>query len=153
MEALINSDAHQEHEVNPVPNEGRLYVLPAHATGGYGDASYCAFLVTPAFIARLTAVAAICKTNGLSEARFYEAPQLWGPAGIEEELRLHCAEVVVTIAGDFWFTDTPKHGDYLIQSDSWTVDELAKVLDEETSEIAFHDDDCRDAYEEDHVAV
>ena len=153
MEALISNEVAVNNEARTVKTEGRLVVVPAHATGDYDGPSYCAFHVTQAFVLRLMAIIELCTEHDLSSARFVDAPELWGPAGIEEELRLHFSELMVTRTGDFWFTDSPKHGSYLVESEMFSVENLQALLDEGTSEIAFANDDCRELYEEDHEDV
>lgn len=153
MEALNSIEEPENINDTEAEGQGHLLVVSAHATSDCSGPSYCVFDVSPAFVARLNEVARLCSANGLSEARFEGAPHLWGPAGIEEELHLNYGEVVVTGSGQFWFTDTPKHCGYHVESDSYYIDDLQKQLDDGSAEIVFLDEHTREQYEEDHEGV
>lgn len=127
----------------------RMVVVDAHATGDFDGPTYCTFDVPDQFVMNLREMAALCQKHGLTEIRFAANPNLWGPAGTAEKLRLQGGEVVVSTGGMFWFTDTPAHASYLIESDPMTVQQLEEILAGGDEPIVFMSDDALEAYDED----
>lgn len=61
---------------------------------------------------------------------------------MEEVLRLRCTELVVS-GGLFWFTASPKHASYAVETRGMGIDELEAALDSPEDAI-FHGDNARD---------
>lgn len=61
--------------------------------------------------------------RSLSEAREYNSPDLWGPQGIEDELRLTSGELVVC-GNSMWFTAQPKHAGFAVQTRAVTIESV-----------------------------
>lgn len=102
--------------------------IEAYACDDDGDGPEFAVLnVDLAFCAKLLHLRQQCIDNRLSELRVYDAPDKWGPGDIGEELRLTCAELVVTPAS-FWFTDNPKHANYSIETRLQYIDDFFAQL-------------------------
>lgn len=98
------------------PEKSVTFVVPAHATGDFGDGpSFAEFNADESFLKRLDEVAALCNQRGFSEVRYGASPT-WGPGNVEKDLRLQYGEIVVMRTGRFMFTDSPEVGDYQIQS-------------------------------------
>ena len=102
--------------------------IEAYACSEFGSGPRYALLkVDKGFLATLRRLTAACLKYGLSEVRCYGAPDTCGPGTIETELRLTCGELVVTPTR-FWFTDSPKHADYSIESRSQDVEEFIREV-------------------------
>jgi len=145
-EKIVEQKSTEQHDGKAV----RMVVVDAHATSDCDGPTYCTFDVPDQFVKNLSEMAALCQKHGLTEIRYSAHPNHWGPAGIEEELRLQCGEVVITAGGMFWFTDSPKNVDYQIESEALTIQQLEEALAGDEEPIVFMSDDARDAYEEDY---
>lgn len=99
---------------------------------------YAKLVVDGHFCEKITRLSALCKAHSLSEVRVYDGPDSWGPPGIEEELRLNCAEMVVTNHG-FWFVDHPKHANYSIETRCHDIDKFITVINEGEEPIFLGD--------------
>lgn len=107
------------------------FYFDAQACDDHGDGPQAAKLVvTQPMVDKLMRLQRLVsdKDQPLSELRIYEAPDMWLPKGVEDELRLHCPEMIVS-ASEFWFTDYPKHANYTIESDAYSIAELAAEFD------------------------
>lgn len=129
----------------------QILVMGAHATNDHDEGpQYCAITITVEFLERLAKVRKVINENELSEVRFYDVPDLWGPAGIEEDARLDQAEVVVT-GSSFWFSDFAKRSNCYFESELMEFDSLEQLLtDSAPGALVFVSDDLRSLYEEDH---
>lgn len=109
-------------------SDSAIAYVEAYACSDFGDGpEFATFALTTTFLARLHAVRAVVKEHSLSEARIYAGPDEWGPGDVADDLRLNCAELVVT--GDtFWFVDQPKHADYHIETRAIPFDALDEAL-------------------------
>lgn len=105
-------------------NWSRTVYVKAHSTSEYGGEgpSYAKIVVDEAFVLRLLRLSNLCKKDGLSEARTCDGPALWGGCD-EDAMRLTCAELVVS-GTQFWFTDSPKHANYVIETDGHQISKL-----------------------------
>jgi hypothetical protein len=102
--------------IDAVPDNVVRCYFDANATSEYGDSpKYARLDVTLEFVARILSLAALCSSNELCSVLVYEAPDMWGPQGIEDDLHLRCAQLSVS-RHSFWFVDSPKNTSYEIQS-------------------------------------
>lgn len=104
--------------------------IEAFATGQGllgGGPSYAKLAVGGHFTAQLQRLQALCEKNALTEVRISYAPDMWGPEGVEDEMRMESPELVVTKT-DFWFTDRGRHSDGLVETRSQGVKELFDML-------------------------
>lgn len=107
----------KENKENVVP----VYI-EAYACDDHGDGPQFALLnVDLAFCEKLMRLRQQCIDSNLSELRVFDAPDNWGPDNFAEELHLTCAELVVT-RDSFWFTDSPKHASYNIETRLQDID-------------------------------
>lgn len=94
------------------PQTVKKIYIEAYACDDDGDGPEWAEITDPSsLLGRIVALQRVVHEHNLSEARVYLAPDVWGPAGVEEELRLRGEELVVT-SDSFRFTCHPKHADY-----------------------------------------
>lgn len=104
--------------------------LEANAVGqglSGGGPSYAKVVVGSHFKAQLLRLQGLCANNELTEVRISYAPDMWGPEGVEEEMRMECPELVVTKT-DFWFTDRGRHSDGLVETRTQSMKELFELL-------------------------
>ncbi|CAI9912006.1 hypothetical protein EFK68_02985 [Pseudomonas aeruginosa] len=112
----------------------QVLVISAHATSEYGDGPQIAVYPDAAeLLMRVQQMYALVEANQLSEVRMYCSPN-WGPVSIEEELRLTCGELVVS-SNVFYFTDSPKHADYKIETDPKSINQLEEWVASGAKEI------------------
>jgi len=105
--------------------------IEAYACSDYGDAPrFAKLFATKTFCEQLAKLQALCVEHDLSELCVYESPDAWGPGNIEDELRLTCAELVVTKSA-FWFKDHPKHSDYTIETRAQDIDVFIEAVSSE----------------------
>lgn len=132
-------------------------VVSGYATvDGEDGPSYASFRVNQAFIDRIAAVSTVCRQHNLTEARVSNGPN-WGPAGVEEALRLLCAELVVLADGSFWFTDAPRDSDGAIEAQAVELSNLQSAFDAASDNDVVVLGNCdvealRAMYAEDHEA-
>jgi hypothetical protein len=121
-------------------SDNTIVYVEAYACSDFGDGpEFATFALTDAFLPRLRGVRTVVKEHALSEARIYAGPDEWGPGNLADDLRLNCAELVVT--GDsFWFVDQPKHADYHIETRIIPFDALDEALASGESIVIFGDD-------------
>ena len=95
------------------------------------------------FLDRLNDLSRLCEHHKLSEMRVYESPYTWEPKGIGGELRLQCAELVVT-ATSFWYVDQPKGCNYHIQTRAQNLSDFrARVEAARADEVlCFGEKEC-----------
>lgn len=105
--------------------------IEAYACSEYASVSpdYAYFLATLEFLADLKRLACLCVDHQLSELRVYASPDAWGPGDVESEMRLTCAELVVT-KNSFWFVDQPKNAEYHIESRAQSIADFCKKVED-----------------------
>lgn len=109
--------------------------IEAYACDDDGDGpQYAEILVDLAFCEKLLRLQKQCVTSNLSEVSVYDSPNSWGPGEIEDELRLTCAEMVVT-CDNFWFVDQPKHASYHIETRLQGIDHFIEQLKNAEAEL------------------
>jgi len=104
--------------------------LEANAVGqglSGGGPLYAKVLVGSHFKAQLLRLQGLCANNELTEVRISYAPDMWGPEGVEDEMRMESPELVVTKT-DFWFTDRGRHSDGLVETRTQSMKELFELL-------------------------
>lgn len=100
----------------------------AYAADDNGDGPTLAeFEVDQAFFDRLSRLHTVCVENNLTEARAEGGPD-WGPYGIEDKLRLENHELVVTGAGDFWYTADVRHADYHVETRAVNIADFIEIV-------------------------
>ena len=136
-------------QVRPVQaNDEKAVYVEAYACSEYGDGPrFAKLLVGTEFVGKLRKLSALCTEHGLSELRVYDSPELWGPGDVEGELRLTCAEMVVT-SSSFWFVDTPKNGNYHIETRAQDIETFLKAVDSVPLGVASYFGDSPDDIEE-----
>lgn len=104
--------------------------LEAFATGQDllgGGPSYAKVGASNHFTAQLVRLQSLCEKNALTEVRILYAPDMWGPDGVEDEMRMESPELVVTKT-DFWFTDRGRHSDGIVETRTQNMKELFALL-------------------------
>lgn len=114
-------------ETDAAPAWARTVYFEAYATNEYEGPLYARLEVTPAFIRTLRRLRALCSEHGLAQARINDAPDVWGPGTIEEEMRLTAPELVVT-PHLFWFRDVPKHMPFHIETACEAIDRFVEAV-------------------------
>lgn len=103
-------------------------VVDAYSTSDHEDGpAYAAFTVNQNFIDRIKDVQGAIEKHKLSGASIASSPEMWGPKGIEDELRLRNPELHIDGPGGFYFQDYPKHGSP-IESRGKQVEAIATAL-------------------------
>lgn len=113
-------------------NNEQVVFLEAYATGlgmGGGGPSYAKIVVGNNFPAQLLRLQGLCERNELSEVRISYAPDMWGPEGVEEELRMESPELVVSKTS-FWFTDRGRHSDGHVETRLESIKDFLRALAE-----------------------
>lgn len=148
----MNQSTAQTTKLEQPGSATRVLVVSAHGTNGFESdvPLYCAIQVNTAFIQRIEALIALCGENKLTRVAVSEGPELWGPAGIEEEAKLQQAELVVCANGEFWFTDYPKYQPWLFESKRLTVNMVQQYLSLNNEDIVFVSEVLKEYYQEDH---
>lgn len=108
-------------EPAPEASWTRTAYVEAYATDEGSGPGHARLDVTPAFIATLTSLRALCAERNLTEVRIAQAPDAWGPGTSAEPLRLQTPELVVT-PRMFWFTDHPKGMPFEIETRSYDIE-------------------------------
>ncbi|MGG4053310.1 MULTISPECIES: hypothetical protein [Delftia] len=128
----------------------QILVIGARATHEFVEGpQYCATRISLEFLRRLVQVHRLVEEAGLSEARFYYEPDVWGPGDTKEEAKLSEPEVVVATRC-FWFSQFAKDADCNIESELMDFVSLEKLLTESApNELIFVSDELRSLYEED----
>lgn len=131
--------------------QDRLVYFEAYACTDNADGpEFAKLLVDQHFCDKLKRLQKLVVDHKLSELRVYDGPDSWGPGDIEDNLRLTCAELVVT-SSTFWFTDQPKHADYHIETRSQGIDSFIAAVAQGEGTLFFSDDPkaTQDIVEED----
>lgn len=136
-----------------VPMKSVTVVVAGSSQGDFGGGPrYAAFEINQALISKLEKIVSLCREHGLTEARVADAPN-WGPAGVAEELRLNCGEMVILPGGAFWYTDSPAKEDGSIQSVSVQLAEIKAAYessgDGDVVALGIDADSVREQYFED----
>ena len=117
------------------------FVVEAFETSAWGadgdGPEFTTFCVTRKFLTELQNQVQLAATSGFESVNFARSPTDWGPGNIDQDLRLQSPTLVVTAAGDLWFKDRPKYGDYSIQSRAVSLESLREAF-----EAAAHQDTC-----------
>ena len=130
----------------------RLVVIGVHAPDACDPApDYCAFRVDEAFIQRVGSLAALCEANDLAQVNVTLYPELWGPAGFEEDARLQDGELVVYRNGNFVFTDIPKNSSVAFESRLLNLPELQALLQSSDEDVVYATDEVKSQYVADHA--
>lgn len=118
----------------------RLVFIEAYACDDNADGpGFAKLLVDQHFCEKLKSLQSLVIDHKLSELRVYEGPDSWGPGDIEDELRLTCAEMVVT-SSSFWFTDQPKHAGYSIETRTQGIDQFIAAITQGSGVLFLGDD-------------
>lgn len=116
------------------------FYFDAHACDEHGDGPQAAkLMVTQSVVDMLVELQKLVasKSQPLSEVRVFAAPDMWLPDGIDDELRLNCAELVVS-GENFWFTDAPNHANYTIESGGYAIENFVNAFkDAKNGESVF----------------
>lgn len=133
-------------------NTARVLVVSAHCNKVVldDDPLYCAIQVNNLFIKRVEALIALCTENNLERVTVSAGPEMWGPAGIEEEAKLSQAELTVQKDGKFCFTDHPGQKRHWFESKGITLGMLQAYLANSQEEVIFENDTVQSSYEDDH---
>lgn len=136
----------EEHQPVLDPQKTVTVVISAHACSDYGDGpSAAAIAVNAEFLARLQSMQAVRKSSGhIDKLVLAESPD-WLPNSVADELRLQCAEFVIT-EDNLWFADRPKHADYNIESNSTSFEELLEAFNgaADGDTVVIGDDDFKE---------
>lgn len=111
-------------------NDDAQVFLEAYTTGNglLGDGPTYALVVADAhFRAQLGRLQKLCTKEALNEARISYAPQMWGPEGVEDEMRMECPELVVT-QSSFWFVDRGRHSDAQVETRQTSVQHFLEAV-------------------------
>lgn len=111
-------------------NSAQVVYLDANTTGNGllgGGPTYARIEAGSHFTAQLKRLSKLCNEESLTEVRISYAPDMWGPEGIEEDLRTECPELVVTKSG-FWFVDRGRHSDAQIQTSAQSLKEFFEAV-------------------------
>lgn len=121
--ALLGEPPARDERTTPVDEASweRTVYLEAHATDEGSGPGYARLNVTPAFIATLKSLRALCAERSLTEVRIADAPNAWGPGTSAEPLQLQAPELVVT-PRMFWFTDHPKGMPFEIETRGYDIE-------------------------------
>lgn len=107
----------------------RTVYIGVYATDEYGDCpSVARITIDDALVDRLTKLSQLCIDHGLNRVAVYGGPDAWGPAEESEDLRLQGDELVVD-HDSFWFSTTPKHASYSIETRMIHFGELQRALE------------------------
>ena len=99
-----------------------------------------------AFIQRVGSLAALCEANDLAQVNVTLYPELWGPAGFEEDARLQDGELVVYRNGNFVFTDIPKNSSVAFESRLLNLPELQALLQSSDEDVVYATDEVKSQY-------
>ena len=125
----------------------RIVVIGVHAPDACDPVpDYCAFRVDEAFIQRVGSLAALCEANDLAQVNVTLYPELWGPAGFEEDARLQDGELVVYRNGNFVFTDIPKNSSVAFESRLLNLPELQALLQSSDEDVVYATDEVKSQY-------
>jgi len=123
--------------------------VSANNTGHGADPGYARFTLTATFLAKVKQLQALMEEHKLSEVRFLDGPDSWGPDSednFSEFSRLSLAECVVMLSG-VYFNDTIKHEDGHIQTTVISINDLEEALLVDADHVFFADnseDDLKD---------
>lgn len=113
----------------PAPAEAawtRTVYVEARPCDDFGEGpGFARWDVTPAFIAQVLSLQALCVERKLTEVRVTGGPDVWGPVNVADELRLTMPELVVT-PSMFWFSDQPKHRNYAVETRGQSIDSFLR---------------------------
>lgn len=117
--------------------ESRMVVARAHSTSDLSDGPlFAGFQVTPELLVRLESLRGVAAANALSQVHVVAYAD-WGPGDIDNQLRLQDPEMIVSGNGQLWFSDRPKHSDYLIETVPIDIADLLRRLTEIADEVVF----------------
>jgi len=121
--ALLGEPPAKDEGATPVsePSWMRTVYVEAYATDEGSGPGYARLKITPAFIATLKSLRALCAERSLTEVRITDAPDTWGPGSSAEPLRLQAPELVVT-PRMFWFTGRPKGMPFEIETRGYDIE-------------------------------
>ena len=127
-------------------------ILEAYAKSEYGDGPAWARVdLTPEFVSQVKRLSKLCTDNKLRAVTTFDAPDAWDA---EDELRLR-GDGLEVHGDSFWFTSSPKHSDYEVETRSMLVLDLEKALAGESNgesivegDIVFQNRTVKEAYTE-----
>ena len=132
----------------------RLVVIGVYAPNANEPApEYCAFRVDGAFFERVGSLVAVCKANELAQVNITLNPEIWGPAGFEEDARLQYGELVVYRNGNFVFTDRAKDSFAFFESRLLNLPELQALLQSSDEDTVFANDEVKSLFEADQAVT
>lgn len=118
-------------------------IVPASAVSENGDGPIAACIeVNKGLFERLKKLQSCVDTTlGITQLVVFDAPSSWLPKGIENDLRFNHAQLVIT-TDRFWYSDQPKHSDYLVECKIVGTEELLSVYENaKDGETVIHGDD------------
>lgn len=120
--------------------------VSAFNTGDGEDPCYARFVLTSEFLDKVKNIQALMVEHQLSEVRFMDGPDSWGPDSEDQFspfARTTCAEAVVFREGVF-FNDSIKHEDGNIQTAVMTTAELEAAIASEEQHVFLARDSVED---------
>lgn len=134
-------------------NDSIMVHFEAYACDDYGDGpKFASNRIDKRFLDNLKDLQNLCRLHDLTEVRQSIQPDMWGPQGIEDEIRLHQSPELVITASSFWFVDRPKHSNYTIETRAQGIDELLALIElAQPDDVLYlgENDELQDLVEED----
>lgn len=107
----------------------RTVYIGVYAEDEFGDCpSVARITIDDALVDRLTQLSQLCIDHGLNRVSISGGLDAWGPAEDRDDLRLQGDELVVDHNG-FWFSATPKHASYSVETWKIHFGELQRALE------------------------
>jgi hypothetical protein len=122
--------------MNQQKNEQVVY-LDAYSTESGSleiEPRYAKITAGATFMAQLKHLHTLCQKEQLTEVRMSYGPDMWGPTGVEEAMRMECPELVVT-QSSFWFADRGRHQDAHVETRGVSILHLTQALASATGPI------------------
>jgi hypothetical protein len=98
------------------------------------EPTYARITAGVTFMAQIKRLHTLCQKEQLNEVRLSYAPDMWGPAGVEDSMRGECPELVVT-QSSFWFADRGRHQEGHVETRSVSILHLTQALASATGPI------------------
>lgn len=92
-----------------------------------GGPAYAKLVVGSRFVAQLNRLSNLCEKEALSEVHISYGPDMWGPDGIEEQMRMACPRLVVSRTG-FYFAGQGKYMEGHIETPRLELKEFFEAL-------------------------
>ena len=128
-------------KATPATKVLRKVFIEAYANDDHADGPEWIELHSPAeWLERIQGLQKLVRENGLTEARVSLSPDVWGPQGVDSDLRFKCPELVVSNDA-FHFTTLVTHHDYTCQSRFCDIASLVETVAADAGPIALMSDD------------